>query len=155
MTAAVAPVLSMPQNAVAARFGEVLRVAFGRERHAVKRLAQTAGASNRTAENWLRGENAPDALYLLRLMATVPEFAGEVRRLTAMEAMHDPEFHRDFQRAMQTFARTQEARDASAALDRQDTIRAADGAGPSRAGGLAHREGAALDRAPHGMDTAS
>lgn len=111
-----APVMTLTQNALAETIGGVLRRAFGAERHAVKRLARATGASNRSAENWIAGECAPDAFYLLRLMATVPELASEVRRLTAMGDA-DPEFLRDFTRAMQTFQRVQEMRNAAMAMD--------------------------------------
>lgn len=111
-----APVMALSQNDLASTIGETLRRVFGTERHASKKLAQITGASNRSAENWIAGENAPDAFHLLRLMATVPELASEVRRLTAMGDA-DPEFLRDFTRAMQTFQRVQEMRNAAMAMD--------------------------------------
>lgn len=143
MTSA-APVMALSQNDLAERLGETLRRAFGEERHAVKRLARVTGASNRTAENWIRGENTPDAFHLLRLIATVPELASEVRRLTAMTDA-DPEFARDFCRAMQTFQRVQEMRNAAMAMDAGD-VRGGQDAAAARPNGVPARgRGDAMD----------
>ena len=142
-----APVMALSQNDLASTIGETLRRAFGTERHAVKKLARITGASNRSAENWINGENSPDAYYLLRLMAAVPELASEVRRLTAMTDA-DPEFARDFMRAMQTFQRVQEMRNATMAMDAGDMAGGGDAA-PARPPRLpAHGQGDALDAAP-------
>lgn len=149
MTSA-APVMALSQNDLAERLGETLRRAFGEERHAVKRLARVTGASNRSAENWIRGENAPDAFHLLRLIATVPELASEVRRLTAMTDA-DPEFARDFYRAMQTFQRVQEMRNAAMAMDASDVVCGGDAAQAHPARVPAHGRGDAVDAPPRSM----
>jgi hypothetical protein len=142
-----APVMALSQNDLASTIGETLRRVFGTERHASKRLAQITGASNRSAENWIAGENAPDAFHLLRLMATVPELASEIRRLTAMTDT-DPEFARDFARAMRTFQRVQEMRNATMAMDAGDVARGGDAASarPPREPARGHGDG--LDAAP-------
>lgn len=142
-----APVMTLSQNDLVSTIGDTLRRAFGTERHAVKRLARITGASNRSAENWIAGECAPDAFYLLRLMAAVPELASEVRRLTAMTDA-DPEFARDFMRAMQTFQRVQEVRNATMAMDARDVAGSSDAAPARPSRELAHGQGDALDAPP-------
>lgn len=82
---------------------DALQKDYGHGRHAVKRIAAAANSNTRTAKNWLYGVNAPDALNLLRLMAQSPALAGEVRRLTSMQASLDPEFERAFNATMQLF----------------------------------------------------
>lgn len=69
--------------------------AFGSAKSAAKELARAANCNERTAANLLAKRNLPDALHMLKLMAAVPEFAAEVRRLTGMETDLDPEFERD------------------------------------------------------------
>lgn len=142
-----APVMALSQNDLASTIGETLRRVFGTERHASKKLAQITGASNRSAENWIAGENAPDAFHLLRLMATVPELASEIRRLTAMTDA-DPEFARDFMRAMQTFQRVQEMRNAAMAMDAGDVARGGDATSARPPREPAHGHGDAMDAAP-------
>lgn len=146
-----APVMALSQNDLASTIGETLRRVFGPERHASKKLAQITGASNRSAEKWIAGENAPDAFHLLRLMATVPEMASEIRRLTAMTD-GDPEFARDFMRAMQTFQRVQEMRNATMAMDAGDVVGGSDAAPsrPSRVPSCGPRDD--LDAPPRPMD---
>jgi hypothetical protein len=78
--------------------GGALQRAFGSHKSAAKKLALVIDRNERTAANLLSKRNLPDALNMLMLMATVPEFAAEVRRLTGMQANMDPEFERDLQR---------------------------------------------------------
>lgn len=104
-----APVMTLTQNALAETIGGVLRRAFGAERHAVKRLARATGASNRSAENWIAGENAPDAFHLLRLMATVPELQAEMLRLAAIETTMPAEFEEAFLAAARVYRRVKAA----------------------------------------------
>ena len=93
---------------VAAMVSRSLQQDFGQERHAVKKIAGGTGAGLKTAENWLGGRCAPDAANLLKLMAMSPVLAGEVRRLTAMEANLDPEFERAMSQAVNLFMRMRE-----------------------------------------------
>lgn len=145
-----APVMALTQNDLASTIGETLRRVFGTERHASKKLAQITGASNRSAENWIAGENAPDAFHLLRLMATVPELASEIRRLTAMTDA-DPEFARDFMRAMQTFQRVQEMRNATMAMDAGDVVGRSDAAPARPSREPPHGQGDGVDAPPRPM----
>lgn len=80
-----------------------LRRAFGDEKSAIKRIMRVANCNERAAENWYAGKNAPNALYLLRLIAEVPELQAEVRRLTAMESDLDPHFERAMSEAVRLF----------------------------------------------------
>lgn len=80
-----------------------LRLAYVNERMPIKKLADDAGSSVATAKNWWEQRNAPEGLYHLRLLATVPEYQAEVRRLTNMQADMDPEFERDLARLLQTY----------------------------------------------------
>jgi hypothetical protein len=84
-----------------------LRRAFGAERHAVKRLASVANSNERTAKNWLDGRATPGGLHLLRLMATVPGFQAEIRRLTGMAADCDPEIEREISDLFRVWQRRQ------------------------------------------------
>lgn len=107
-----APAFAMTQGQYQETVSNVLRVAFGRQRHAVKQLARTAGTSASTAKNWLEGRSTPIGLHMLRLMATVPELQAEVRRLTAMEADLDPEFDREFHQLVASYTRMKAGRGA-------------------------------------------
>lgn len=80
-----------------------LRRAFGDEKSAIKRIMRVANCNERAAENWYAGKNAPNALYLLRLIAEVPELQAEVRRLTAMESDLDPHFEKAMSEAVRLF----------------------------------------------------
>ena len=86
---------------------EVLRVAlqqdFGQQRHAAKRIARAAGASERSAENWLAGREIPGGVNLLRLALCSPSLAAEVRRIITMEAEHDPDTERAISAAVQAY----------------------------------------------------
>lgn len=126
----IAPILTMDQFDYQRTVSGALKSAFGRERHGAKKLAGAAGTNVSTAKNWLDEKSTPQGLHLLRLIAAVPELASEVRRLTAMTDA-DPEFARDFMRAMQTFQRVQEMRNATMAMDAGDVVGGSDAA-PSR-----------------------
>jgi len=89
---------------VVGAFADTLRRAFHGRASPVKELACAANINVRTAENLKAGRSAPSALVMLKLMASVPEFAAEVRRLTGMHADLDPEFERDLHKLMQTYA---------------------------------------------------
>lgn len=83
--------------------GGALQRTFGSEKSSAKKLALVIGGNERTAANLLAKRNLPDALNMLILMARVPEFAAEVRRLTNMRADMDPRFERDFTMLMQSY----------------------------------------------------
>lgn len=91
-------------HGVVGTLSDTLQRAFGGRASPVKALAAAANINVRTAENLMAGRSAPSALVMLKLIAAVPEFAAEVRRLTGMHADLDPEFERDFQKLMQTYA---------------------------------------------------
>lgn len=86
-----------------------LQNAFGDEKSAIKRIMDVSKCNERAAKNWYQGKNAPNALFLLRLIATVPELQAEVRRLTAMESDLDPHFERAMSQAMELFTRLRRA----------------------------------------------
>jgi len=143
----IAPILTMDQFDYQRTVSGALKSAFGRERHGAKKLAGAAGTNVSTAKNWLDEKFTPQGLHLLRLIAAVPEMASEIRRLTAMTDA-DPEFARDFMRAMQTFQRVQEMRNAAMAMDAGDVARSSDAASarPPREPARGHGDG--LDAAP-------
>lgn len=68
----------MQSTAYPELIGGFLRQRFGLLRGAEKMLARMAGASPRTAENWLRLECAPTGEHLLNLMAECDELAGVI-----------------------------------------------------------------------------
>lgn len=147
-----AAVMTMDHTTLTDRVCGVLKLVYDRDRLSRKELGRIADASSRSVENWLRGDNLPDGYHMLRLMAHFPEFAGEVRRLTAMEANHDPEFLRDFQRAMQTFQRSQEIARAAAVLDDGDAFRRGDAASAQPARDPSSRRRGPLDGPAVGLD---
>jgi len=55
-----------------------LRLHWGMQRHAEKRLGRAVGCSPRTVENWLRGLSAPSGEQLLGLMAECDGLAAEI-----------------------------------------------------------------------------
>lgn len=145
-----APILTMDQFDYQRTVSGALKSAFGRERHGAKKLAGAAGTNVSTAKNWLGERSTPQGLHLLRLMATVPEMASAIRHLTAMTDT-DPEFARDFMRAMQTFQRVQEMRNAAMAMDAGD-VGGGDDAAQARPDGEPTRgRRDALDDAPRPM----
>lgn len=105
-----APATKMDTGDMTTAVCGALRRAFDGTDSPVKRIARLANCNARTAEGWYQGKNMPDAVHLLRLMAQVPELAGEVRRLTGMEADVDPEFGQAFMQAMRAFSKLQGAR---------------------------------------------
>lgn len=55
-----------------------LRLHWGMQRHAEKRLGRAVGCSPRTVENWMRGLSAPNGEQLLGLMAECDGLAAEI-----------------------------------------------------------------------------
>lgn len=92
-----------------ARMTGALRLAFVNERMPVKKLADVAQSSIATAKNWWEQRNPPEGLYHLRLLAAVPEYQAEVRRLTNMQANMDPKFERDLVTLFRTWQERREA----------------------------------------------
>ena len=84
--------------------GALQRV-YGDAKSGAKLLARAANRNERTAANLLAKRNLPDALTMLRLMATVPEFAAEVRRITGQLSTMDPEFERDLSKLLTQYQR--------------------------------------------------
>lgn len=103
MIAATAPIVGMGRAELRAWVTGTLRSTFGAEKHAAKRLALVADATPKAAENWLAGKCMPQGLSMLRLIALVPEFQAEARRLMAMEAELDPRFERQLQETFRLF----------------------------------------------------
>jgi len=89
-----APIDDIGTNEFTEICGDALWQAFGRLSAPVKRIAQVANVNERTAKNWYEKKCAPGPIHTLRLMAHVPEFQGEMRRLAGMERDLDPDFAR-------------------------------------------------------------
>lgn len=103
-----APVVAFGQHDLTEAVSGALQRAFAGRSSPVKEIARVANANVQTAKMWWQGRNCPDALYLLRLMAAVPELQAEVRRLTGMQADLDPEFDRAMQATMALYTRVRE-----------------------------------------------
>jgi hypothetical protein len=87
------PIDKISERDLARKVSEALVIDFGDYNSKHKRIAQAAGAaSEKSAENWTQGHNAPSLLYGLRLMAASPTLRKEIMRLCAMEQDIDPEF---------------------------------------------------------------
>ena len=102
---ASAPVATLDQGDFVQVVRDALRRDYGRFSYPVKRIAQAANTNVRTATNWWRGVCAPGGLHLLKLMAHSTELAGEVRRLTSMDADLDPNFPRELETALKAYAK--------------------------------------------------
>ena len=105
-----APALAIGQDEFTTAIGDAIRRAAARHPFGFKFIQRAANANSRTVENWAAKLSAPSGLYLVRLMATVPEVQAEVRRLAAMEADFDPEMQRDLLQLMQTTSRLMQAK---------------------------------------------
>ena len=91
---------------LARKVSEALVVDFGSYSSKHKRIAEAAGAaSEKSAENWTQGHNAPSFLYGLRLMAKSPTLQKEIMRLCAMEQNLDPQFQEAFAAFMRMMGR--------------------------------------------------
>lgn len=99
------PATKMDTNDLTEALYLALHRAFDGTDAPIKRIARIANSNERAAKDWWGGKNLPNAVHLLRLMAQVPEFAGEVRRLTGMEADLEPEFAAAFNEAMRAFSK--------------------------------------------------
>lgn len=97
--------LQIDQGEFTERIRSALVIEFGAHKDAVKLVARAADAGTRAAKNWLRGDNAPDGLHLMRLAQAVPRVGSEVRRLMGMQSDLDPEFERDLHALFQSYAR--------------------------------------------------
>jgi hypothetical protein len=85
-----------------------IRAGLANERYPVRRLADAANVNEKTAKNWWEKRCSPQGLQLLKLMASIPELAAEVRRLCAMEADLDPEFERELHGLIRAYHRIRE-----------------------------------------------
>lgn len=103
------PVYSLGQDEFARIIVDALRRSVGAASDPVKAVARAANANIHTARNWWTGATTPQGLYLLRLMAAMPELQSEIRRLVGMEASLDPEFGRDLDAMIQTYLRLHRA----------------------------------------------
>jgi hypothetical protein len=92
---AMAPALSLTQRDAESAVSQALTAAFGFGRRAARAVADVAACNERTALAWLNGTSTPDFVHTMRLMAAVPEFAAEARRLAGMATDLDPELERD------------------------------------------------------------
>jgi hypothetical protein len=99
----VIPIDTLGQNELDKAHGEILRTAFGAASAPIARIAEIANVNERTAKNWYEGKCSPGLLSALRLMAHVPEYQGEMRRLAAMESDIDPNFERAMSEAITLF----------------------------------------------------
>lgn len=136
---------------VTTAISDAMKRAFGNERNVAKRIAREAGSSERAAKNWLERKNAMTLAQFFTLARRVPELKALAADLLELQPDVDPEFMRDFTRAMQTFQRAQEARNAAMAMDRTVEDRRL-GAAPSHpARGLASEPGRGMDEAPGGV----
>jgi len=85
-----APILRLSKAEAVSALVLPLRLAVAESRAPAKALARLAGCNPAAAKNWLQGRAAPNAVHLLTLLARVPEFQGEVRRLAGMEGAGEP-----------------------------------------------------------------
>ena len=73
------------------RIGEVLRAKYGELRHASKRIARLADASDRAARKWMGGECGPHVSALILLMAREPVVAAAVQQMVDQQRQLDAE----------------------------------------------------------------
>lgn len=100
------PIDKISERDLARKVSEALVVDFGDYSSKHKRIAQAAGAaSEKSAENWTQGHNAPSLLYGLRLMAKSPTLRKEIMRLCNLEQELSPEFQEQFANFMRMMNR--------------------------------------------------
>ncbi len=81
----------------------VVRNHYANHASPIKQFARDQDINEHTARNIYEGRNAPSFHTLLKMVATIPELASEVRRLTGLLEDLDPEFDRALSRVMQEF----------------------------------------------------
>lgn len=96
------PIDRMTDHDVANVVADALGADYGEFKSTAKRIANDAGASEKTAGNWVGAMNTPCLLHFLRLYARSPQLQAEVRRLTAAEADLDAGLGPDLARFVQT-----------------------------------------------------
>jgi hypothetical protein len=74
---------------------QALDATVGDKASPVKHIQRAADVDRSTAEAWLKGRSLPSAHNLFNLMIEFPEFAGEIRRIVAMEAELEADLQRD------------------------------------------------------------
>jgi hypothetical protein len=86
---------------IAKQVASALVVDFAHYRSHHKVIARIAGASPKSAENWLAGDHPPSLVYFLRLLPHSPS----LRKLVAMEADLSPDFQRELSALIQRHIR--------------------------------------------------
>lgn len=62
-----------------------LRVDYGVDNEGARRICEDTGCSFGAAKDWLRGNNGPNGVYLVKLMACSPSVLAYVDRATGRE----------------------------------------------------------------------
>lgn len=91
----------LKERDVAERVASALVVDFAHYRSHHKVIARIAGASPKSAENWLAGEHPPSLIYFLRLLPHSPS----LRKLVAMESDLSPQFAQELSALIQRHMR--------------------------------------------------
>jgi hypothetical protein len=91
----------LKERDVAKQVASALVVDFAHYRGHHKVIARIAGASQKSAENWLAGDHPPSLVYFLRLLPHSPS----LRRLVAMESELSPDFTRELSQLIQRHLR--------------------------------------------------
>lgn len=90
---------------VADQVAGALVIDFGQFKSTHKVIAQAAGSSVKTAENWTSGATAPSLANFLRLLPHSPALQSMVKRVMGLEAELHPDFQRELVALMQRYAR--------------------------------------------------
>lgn len=85
----------------------VVRGHYSQHASPIKQFARDVEINEHTARNIYEGRNAPNFLTTLKMIAAIPAFAAEARRLAGMEANLDPGFNEALNRVMQEFTKMQ------------------------------------------------
>ncbi len=91
----------LKERDVAKQVASALVVDFAHYRSHHKVIARIAGASPKSAENWLAGDHPPSLVYFLRLLPHSPS----LRKLVAMESELSPDFTRELSQLIQRHLR--------------------------------------------------
>jgi len=91
----------LKERDVAKQVASALVVDFAHYRGHHKVIARIAGASKKSAENWLAGDHPPSLVYFLRLLPHSPS----LRKLIGMESELHPEFQRELSALIQRHIR--------------------------------------------------
>lgn len=87
---------TITQKEYCKRTSDAFRAFAGDGPGAAKRIAEALECSDKTAQNYLDGRNAPGGIHDSRALHAIPHYAAMKREIAAMEMDHDPRLQAKF-----------------------------------------------------------